>query len=267
MSVETHSGSHKEMNTRLLSSVKKALKVLEVLSKGQPELGVTEISLILQSHKSSIFRILMTLISEGFVEKNPFTNKYRLGLKVIDLASRSLQRFDLREQVSPFMEKVSGEINEIVHLGILDKNEVVHLDKKGEGQALTVSTRIGGRSPAHASAMGKVLLSGLSPEELTDVFLMAPLARLTPNTLVEIPKVKRELEKVRNQGFAIDNEESFPGIKCIAVPIKDHKGKTIAAVSTSVPKQRMGRERVKEIRSRMIEIGHIISQQIGAKMS
>jgi len=247
----------------VLSSVKRTFQVLDVFTSNQPELSLTEISSKLRSDKSSISRILVTLTSAGFLERNPMNRKYRLGWKLVDLGNRVLSRYnDIRECANPFLEELGQKITEIVHLSILDGNQIVYLEKKGVGQTLTVATQIGGRSPAHSSAMGKVLLSGLSQNELSDILAASPLIRFTPNTITEIPKLRKHLEEIRNQGFAIDNEESFLGIKCVAAPIKNANGKILAAVSASVPTQRMGRERLKEIRTYVLETAHRISQQI-----
>jgi IclR family KDG regulon transcriptional repressor len=246
---------------KLLSSVKKALQVLETFSQDQPELNLTEISKRLDSHKSSIFRILITLASEGFVEKNPRNNRYRLGLKLLDLANRVAGRYDLRDLAGPHMDDLAQRIAEIIHLSILDRNEIVYLEKKGEGQVLTVATKVGGRSPAHASAMGKVLLSGLSQEELADVLSLGPLAKFTPNTIAEMPVLQKELEKIRSQGFAFDNEETFPGIRCVAAPVRC-RGRVVAAISATVPTQRMGQQRMNDIRKQIIETAQLISQRM-----
>jgi DNA-binding IclR family transcriptional regulator len=247
---------------KLLASVKKALRVLEVFSHEQPELSLTEISRLLKWHKSSMFRILMTLESEGFVEKNPLSNKYRLGLRLVDLASRVLGRYGLRDHAGPYMEGLAKELGEIVHLSVLDSNEIVYLEKKGEGQPLTVATKVGGRNPAHASAMGKVLLSGLSEKELADVLAKGPLARFTPNTITEESELLRELEKIRDHGYAMDDEETFPGIRCVAAPIYDTNRVMVAAISATVPKQRMGKQRMKEIRKHVAETARLISARI-----
>jgi DNA-binding IclR family transcriptional regulator len=247
---------------KLLSSVKNALKVLETFSADRPELSLTEISKLLESHKSSTFRILMTLASEGFVEKNPSNNKYRLGLRILELANRVMGRDDLRDVAGPELENLARKTGEIIHLSILDRNEIVYLEKKGEGQFLTVATKIGGRSPAHASAMGKVLLSGLSGQELSGVLAPGPLARFTPNTITEMPVLISELEKVRNQGFAIDDEEAFPGIRCVAAPIRGRGGRIVAAISATVPRQRMAHQRMNEIRKEMTETARMISERI-----
>jgi IclR family KDG regulon transcriptional repressor len=248
--------------TAPLSSVKKALKVLQTFTEKRTELGVTQIANLLTSHKSSVSRILMTLMAEGFVEKNPLTNKYRLGMKLVDLGNLALSRFDLKEYASPRLEALAQETNEIIHLAILDKDEILYIDKKGAGQVLTVATRVGGRNPAHACGMGKVLLSGLPQEELMKLLSSAPLKRYTPTTITEIPKLLKEFEKIRRQGFAIDNEESFPGIKCVAAPITDGRGNVIAAMSATVPTQRMEKERMRELAALVTECARQISEQI-----
>ncbi len=245
-----------------LSSVKKAFKVLEAFTDERTELGVTQISELLKSHKSSISRVLMTLMAEGFVDKNPLTKKYRLGTKLMELGHCALSRFDLKEYAGPYLETLAKKTNEIIHLSILDKNEIVYIDKKGEGQVLTVATRIGGRNPAYACGMGKVLLSGLSSEELMKVLSLTPLKPFTVTTIVKIPQLLKELERVRKQGFALDNEESFPGIKCVAAPIKDRRGNVIAAMSATVPKQRMDKERTKELTQLVTECAQQISEQV-----
>jgi len=248
--------------TAPLSSIKKALHVLSAFSIETPELGVTEIGNLLKSHKSSISRILLTLMSEGFVEKNPVTGKYRLGLKLVDLGNRVLGRFDLRDLAGPFMEELAKNTREIIHLSVLDKNEIVYLDKRGEEQTLTVATRIGGRNPAHASAMGKVLLSGLPPEDLSSVLAIAPLTRFTENTITATSRLLKELKKVRKQGFAVDNEEAFLGIRCVAAPITDSQGKIIAAISCTVPTQRMAPERMKEMQKHVTHTARQISERL-----
>jgi IclR family KDG regulon transcriptional repressor len=251
--------------TAPLSSVKKALKVLQTFTEDRTELGVTQIADLLRTHKSSISRILMTLMAEGFVEKNPLTNKYRLGMKLVDLGNRVLSRFDLKDYASPHLETLAQKTNEIIHLSVLDKDEILYIDKKGTGQVLTVATKVGGRNPAHACGMGKVLLSGLPQEELMKTLATAPLKRFTPTTITEVPMLLKEFEKIRRQGYAIDNEESFTGIKCVAAPITDGRGNVIAAMSATVPTQRMEKERMRELTTLVTECARRISDQFKAR--
>jgi DNA-binding IclR family transcriptional regulator len=247
-----------------LSSVKKSLQVLQAFSAEHTERSVTEISRLLNAHKSSVSRILATLAAEGFVEKNLTNNRYRLGLKLLDLANLVLGRYELRELAGPYMEDLARATDEIVHLSVLDRSDIVYVEKKGRGQTLTVATKVGGRNPAHASAMGKVLLAGLSPHELGEIIVGGSLTRLTPRTIGEKGELVKELERVRDIGFAVDDEESFPGIRCVAAPVRSENGRTVAAISVTAPKQRMGKQRVEEIRERVIETARLISARMGA---
>ena len=221
-------------------------------------------SRLLNTHKSSISRILRTLASEGFVEKNPLNSKYRLGLKLLELANQVLGRYELRDLAASHMEALAREIGEIVHLAVLDKADIVYLEKRGGGQTLTVATKVGGRNPAHASAMGKVLLSGLASEDLDDLLVWGTLVRLTPRTIVERGRLLKELRQVREQGFAVDDEESFPGIRCVAAPIRGMGDRVIAAISVTVPKQRMPRQRLEEIGKNVIAKARLISECVAA---
>jgi DNA-binding IclR family transcriptional regulator len=173
-----------------------------------------------------------------------------------------LKRFDLKELATPFLEGLAAKTNEIIHLAVLDKNQIIYIDKRGKEQVLTVATRIGGRHLAYCSAMGKVLLAGLPQERLNEVLAMGPLRRFTPTTITQVLILRKELERVQKQGFAIDNEESFAGIKCVAAPIGNNQGEVVAAISATVPKLRMGKERTKELIQLVTQCAQRISERM-----
>jgi DNA-binding IclR family transcriptional regulator len=249
---------------RLLSSVSKALSLLDVFTLEQPELSLAQIARQAGIHKSSAFRLLSTLEAQGFVERNPAGRGYRLGWKLGELAGHLLARYDLRELAAPHMERLAQASSEIVHLSILDGAEIVYLEKKGRSQPLTVSTTVGGRSPAHASAMGKVLLAGLADGELRRVLHGLRLLRFTPTTITDRRRLARELSAIRRQGYALDDEETFPGIRCVAAPLRDRDGRVVAALSVTAPTQRMGARRQAEIRHWVTETAVRISDRIRA---
>ena len=244
-----------------ISSVKKALDLLELFTVEQPELSLTELSSHMELHKSSIYRILSTLAAAGFVEKDRITNKYRLGLIFLELANNVLNRYDFRDWVKPYLEELAEKTGEIIHLAILDGIDIIYLDKNGQAQPLTVATKIGGRSPAYSSAMGKTLLAGLTRQELTKRLGQVSLKKMTANTITEMDRLMVELEKVKHQGFAIDNEEAFIGIRCVAAPLKRKDGAVIAAISATVPKQRMGKERMGQMSQMVKETAQLISER------
>jgi DNA-binding IclR family transcriptional regulator len=249
---------------QMLSSVKKALELLDHFTAERPELSLAEISREVDAHKSSVFRVLTTLEAAGFLEKDPQSGKYRLGLKILDLAGRVWGRHDIRQIATPYMEELARETGEVIHLAVLDGADIVYLEKKGQGQILTVATRVGGRNPAYASSMGKILLADLSESELKAVLGRGKLQKLTPNTITEMPRLTEELNRIREQGFALDNEETFPGIRCVGAPIRDAGGKVIAAVSVTVPAQRMNDERVRELWRLVTGTARMISERVAA---
>ena len=230
-----------------ISSVRKAMDILMLFTGNRTGLTLSEISTRIDLHKSSVLRTLSTLAASGLIEKEPETGTYRLGLLILELAGNVLERYDFREQARPHLEELAEKTGEIIHLSILDGGDIIYLDKRGEAKPLTVATKIWGKHPAHCSAMGKVLLSGLSHGEVEKALGPGPYETFTANTITE-PAVLREiLECVRNDGFAIDDEEAFPGIRCVAAPIKGRTGEILAAISATVPKQRMDKERTEEI--------------------
>ena len=253
-----------EILMQILSSVKKALELLDHFTVERPELSLAEISREVDAHKSSVFRVLTTLKAAGFLEKDPLSGKYRLGLKILDLAGRVWGRYDIRQIATPYMEELARETGEVIHLAVLDGSDIVYLEKKGQGQVLTVATRLGGRNPAYASSMGKILLADLSKSELKAIFGRGKLEKLTPNTIDEIPKLIEELARIREQGFALDNEETFPGIRCVGAPIRDAGGKVVAAVSVTVPAQRMDDKRVRELWRLVTNTARMISERVAA---
>ena len=249
---------------QILSSVKKALELLDHFTVERPELGLAEISREVDAHKSSVFRVLTTLNAAGFLEKDSLSGKYRLGLKILDLAGRVWGRYDIRQISAPFMEELARQTEEVIHLAVLDGADIVYLEKKGQGQILTVATRVGGRNPAYASSMGKILLADLSESELKGILGQGKLKKLTPNTIDEIPKLIKELASIRKQGFALDNEETFPGIRCVGAPIRDARGRVIAAVSATVPAQRMDDKRIRELWRLVTNTARMISERVVA---
>ncbi len=252
---------------QLLSSVKKALELLDLFSTETPEMSLAELSRKVAAHKSSVFRTLATLEAAGFVEKDRESGRYRLGLKILDLAGRVWGRYDLRQIAAPHMEELARETGEIIHLSILDGADIVYLDKKGQGQVLTVATRVGGRNPAYASAMGKVLLADLPAGELKAVLAARPLRKLTANTIYKVSDLAAELERVRKQGYALDNEETFPGIRCVAAPIRNAQGRVVAALSVTVPAPRLNDARVRELWRQVAQTARLISERAAASRS
>jgi IclR family transcriptional regulator, KDG regulon repressor len=253
---------------QIIGSVKKAIDILRLFTYESPELSLSEISGHIDLHKSSILRTLATLMESGMIEKERETGKYRLGLFVLELAGRVLHRYDFREQARPFLQHLADKTGEIVHLSILDGPEIVYLDKRGLEQPLTVATRIWDRHPAHCSAMGKALLSGLARDEVIEILGNGPYEKMTPHTVTDPEILLEILEWVRKDGYAVDYEEAFPGIRCVAAPIEGREGEILAAISVTVPKTRMDEERTMELCHLMKDTaGEISVRSIGNRIN
>jgi IclR family KDG regulon transcriptional repressor len=249
-----------------VNSVLRALTILDLLGKINGELGITEISHELKINKSTVYRLLATLVSSGYAQQNPKTEKYRLGIHLAELGMTVLNQLDLRQTARPFLRELMEYCDEAIHLGILEHNEVVYIDKFNVDRPLTMGSRIGSRSPAYCTGLGKALLAFIPTKNLEQLLTQASsLRRYTPNTLTEPERIKEHLARVRTQGYAIDDEEHELGIRCVAVPIRNHLGETVAAVSVSGPTLRMTREKLDLVIPKVIEVGKAISHTLGYK--
>jgi DNA-binding IclR family transcriptional regulator len=248
----------------IIHSVDHAFDVLEAFRADEPELGVTQLAKMLNLHKNNVFRILATLESRGYVEQNPRTGNYRLGLKAFESGQAYLRHTNLLSVAHPEMEILTGELHENAYLAVLRGDYVFYLDEIIADQTIQVVSRLGTRAAPHCTATGKVFLAFID-EELADAILSArPLEKMTPNTIVEKRKLKSELKNVLADGFAIDREEWNEGLKCVAAPILDYYGKIQGTLSVSGPSERMDDKRVKsEIIPTVIKRANEASRKMG----
>ena len=222
-----------------IRAVERALTLLRAFLECDTDLSATEISKQIHLDLSTTFRMLVTLQVQGLVEQDSTTGKYRLGVTCLELGSRFLKSNDIRKRALGVMDTLRNEFGETVHLTVLDGSEVVYLEKvAGLHPIGFISSRVGGRAPAYCTGVGKALLAFLSDEELQKRFLSIKLTRYTDSTITDVKSLRAELAEVRRKGFAIDQEEHEVGVKCVAVPIFDHKG-IAAAMSVSGPIERM----------------------------
>lgn len=226
-----------------LTSVANALQVLTILATCE-EAGVSEIASKAGLSKSASFRLLYTLRSKGFVHQSKATDKYRLGYRVFAIGMRVKGQDLLGQQLTPFVEELSKQCAETANVGVLEGANVVHVNTVVSRQALRLDVKTGDREPAHSTALGKILLAHQDWDDVRALLMATKLRRLTPHTITALPKLRAELEASRKRGYALDNEETYPGIRCIAVPIHDQRARIIAALSISAPSSRFSDEKV-----------------------
>ena len=241
----------------------KSLSVLELLlQKGSP-MNMTELSEKLGFYPSTIHRILDTLKHWGYVEQDPHTQKYQLGLKALELGMAKLHQMDMVREATPYLKELVNQCNETVHLGVLEAGEVFYLAKEESSQTIRMISYVGKRAPLHCTGLGKVLLAYLPEKERKRILFRKELPRLTENTITNKRELEKELNKVREQGFALDREENEKDVRCVAAPIRNYQGEVIAALSISSPIFRIEKNAQNNQKKALLEISKKISKRLG----
>ncbi len=253
----------KEKSEYIIQAVSHALDLLEQFHDDVDELGVTELSKRLKLHKNNVFRLLATLESRGYIEQNKATENYRLGLKALELGQTFIKQMGLLRQAKPILEKIVEECNETAYVAIFKEGYIVYLDVVETTLTVRVVSRVGSRMPAYCTAAGKVHLAHMSDEEV-DAVLPRELKAHTPTTITDRAALKEQIREVAEQGYALDDEELDPGVRCVAAPIRDYTRRIVGAISISGPSMRLSDERVKtEIIPLITQAGEELSTRLG----
>jgi len=246
-----------------LASLDKSLQIIDLLSKNPQGLSLSEIAEKLGFPASSSHHILSTFRAHEYIAQNPETKKYLLGLKFLSISSIILENLDIRKTAYNHLRKLHQRCNETVHLSILRDGKVTYIDKIQKAGGLSLATYIGFRTDPHAAAGGKMLLSELSKEKVFKIYKDRPLLIYGKNTITNMRQLLEELDNIRKQGYAIDNEEYYEGVRCVAAPIRAG-GKIVAAVSITGSIFTMTMERIKE---ELIGLVKKTADEISSEMS
>ena len=243
----------------------KTFSILDILLQHDSSMHMTEISEKLGLYPSTIHRILDTLKYWGYVEQDPKSQKYRLGLKLLALGMAKLHQMDLVREATPYLKELVNQCNETVHLGVLEEGEVLYLAKEESSQTIRMISYVGKRAPLHCTSLGKVILAYLSAEERKKILGKKVLPSFTENTITDKGELEKKLGKVREQGFALDREENEKDVRCVAAPIKNYQGEVIAAISISSPIFRLDKNRQNNLKKALIDTSEKISKRLGYK--
>ncbi len=250
--------------SNLIQSLIKALDIIELLdSKG--EMGISDIGQELGLQKSTVYRLISTLKHKGYVVQNAANSKYSNSFKLFEMGNNVVEGLGLRRQAQPFMEKLAERSHEAVNLAIMDGKHMLYIDKIESSETIKVDLRVGKRLPAYCTGLGKAMLAYMPPEKTIEFFAHENLVKYTKNTIIELPKLLEELEKVREKGYCIDNEEYVQGLVCVAAPVMSFKGEVVAALSIAVPKYRLdgGDKDLNEMIKLVKEAADGLSVQLG----
>jgi len=216
-------------------SAVRALDILDMLTRESRGLSFTELLQFLRAPKSSLHELLAVLVERGFVEYDATGRLYTLGIRVWESGQAYMRHHDLVSEARPLMHDIVDAINETVQLATVDGVENVYLAKVDCSHPLRLQSEVGRRLPAHATGLGKALLAYLPPQERERRLQGRALARYTSHTLTDLAGLEADLAATRARGFALDDQEYTPGLRCVAVPIRDQHGRAGTAMSVSIP--------------------------------
>jgi len=250
-----------------IQAIERAVAILNAFSVDEPELGVTEVAERVGLHKSTVHRFMVNLDAAGLVERNPRTGRYRLGLHIFELGGLVMQQMNLWDEALPFLESLVRDTGETGHLAVLDGGEAIYIERVEARRALRVPSAIGRGYPAHATNLGKVLLADLPRERVTEIVAERGLAAYTPNTITDLAELEAELERIRECGYAIDDEEYDEGLRCIGAGVRDHSGHVVSALGIGGPVTRITPARVEELAGLVMAAASGLSRRLGAHQS
>jgi DNA-binding IclR family transcriptional regulator len=241
----------------------RALAALDVLASRSTECSLVEICTTLKLHKSTAHRLMMVLEQHRLVDKNPDTGRYRLGLKLFEFGSKAIGAIDLRRHAKPYLDRLLRELGETVFFCLLDDGQVFYMEKMESQQSVRTACTVGSRAPAYCTAVGKAMLAELTEAEVVGIVRRWGLKAITPNTITTASGLKSELRAIRSRGYAIDNEEKEPGLRCVSAAVRGDSGKLLAALSVSGPAFRVTKERVPEIGRAVMQAAGELSDELG----
>jgi DNA-binding IclR family transcriptional regulator len=243
--------------------VQRALDILGLFDSESPELGITEIAEALELHKSTVAGLVYTLEENDYLVQDTTTRKYRLGFRLVERSSELLDQIDLRTVARPHLDKLRDWCDESVNLAIPDGRQVVYIERLTTTQSLGMRAKVGYRGLMHCTALGKAILSGTDRAGVEKIAAEEGLPAVTTKAITDLEQLLEELGRVREQGFALDDEENEEGVRCVAAPILDHTGQPVAALSISAPAHRLPVSRVAIYGARVKEAADAISHSLG----
>lgn len=220
----------------------RVLLILELLTDNPAGLTFGEVCERLKLPRSSAHGLLHTMRDRGFLDFDKEGRRYQLGIRTWQAGQAYMRGINLATTSRPYLQAARAALGETVQLAVLDGIHNVYLAKEDADQLLILQSRVGARLPAYATGLGKVLLAGLDDDEVRRRFDGVRLQRFTTKTITNLTRLLSELARIRIQGYGTDHGEYTAGVECVAVPVRDHEGDVVAAISVSVPAVRGGAE-------------------------
>lgn len=245
-----------------LSSVAMSIRLLKAFSEDETEFGISALAKRLGVAKSTVHRLAATLLSEGLLEQDPVSGKYRLGIALFRLGTLVRRRLNVSNEARPYLFELRERTNETVHLAILDGRETMYVYDLESTQAVRLRSNLGVRKPAYCTAEGQAILA-FKPAAVVEQLIAAGLVARTPATVIAPAAFRDGLAQVRQRGYAIEDEESEVGLRCIAAPIRNDSGEVVAAIGVAGPVSRLSKKTVAAFIPHVVATADAISERIG----
>ncbi|MFP4466458.1 MAG: IclR family transcriptional regulator [Candidatus Goldiibacteriota bacterium] len=253
----------KEIYDTTVQSVERTLDIIETLSSHKTGVGVTTLSKELKLHKSTVHRLLTTLMLRKYVEQDPETSKYKLGMRLFELGNAVLSKLDIRQHATPYLRQLWRETGETIQLAIVDQHKVLYVDVLETLEKVGVKSNVGERVPLHCSSPGKVWLACLPDDRLNDVMKLIKFESYTPYTIDNIEKLRGSVKDAADKGYSVDNQEYSTDLVSVAAPVRNYRGRVISCIAITAPSLRTDEARIAELGEKVKSTGLKISQSMG----
>jgi IclR family KDG regulon transcriptional repressor len=248
--------------SNFLRALESAFRVLEIMTRSESGVHVSELARTLRLPKATVFRILFTLQEIGYARKDPVSRAY-VSVRGAVLVNHDEGRETLRRVARPYMEKLLSRFEQTVNLAVLDRGQVLYTEILEGLRSIRMAANVNTYAPVHATGIGKSMLAFLHPMEAEEMLKKKSLPKLTPRTITSVREQLKGFKRIREQGYAIDNEETETGARCVAAPIFNSQGRPIAAMSVSGPVNYMTQNVVGQISQTLADATRKVSGQLG----
>ncbi|MCG6912137.1 MAG: IclR family transcriptional regulator [Deltaproteobacteria bacterium] len=246
-----------------MKSLFKALDIIETLAEAG-EMGIRELSAATGYPPATTHRIVSALGERSYLRKMPESNRYSLSPKFLLLADSIQERFEIALITRPHLEKLMRQSGENANLCVRNGVDVIYIDHvHSRRHNLRIFTHIGANAPLHATGVGKIFLSWMAPDQFAGFLERIKFETLTPHTITDPDDLRDEIEKIKKQGYALDDQEKELGVRCIAAPLMNHRGEVVAAISISGAAQRISDSRLSGLADMVKETARTISNRLG----
>ena len=248
-----------------IKSIVKVFSLMELLVT-KNEFQLAELRSLLNSPKTTIHRMLLTLESLGYVQQNSQSRGYMASMKIFELGGKVLHNLDIPQAAKPLMIELSLKTGETINLGMLDDTDIICIDKVESKQHLKIDQPIGARAKAYHTAMGKAILAYLPEGDRAQLFSNHTITPGTSKSLKTVSAIEKDLESVRERGYSVDNEEYIRGVSAVGAPVFDNNSKVVAGLSIAGPTLRINERSIESLARLVKESATLISKKLGIPM-